>query len=501
MIDEQVVVIGAGISGLTAAALLAKAGVPVTLLEAHHQPGGCAGTFRRGKYLFDVGATQVAGLEDDGIHKRLFSYLQLPLPEAKVLDPACLVDLADGSVPISLWHDPQKWKEERHRQFPGTEGFWELCAALHKSNWAFAGRDPVLPPRNLWDLLELVKAIRLPNLSSGLLSTLTVKDLLSLSGCDQDLRLRKFLDMQLQLYSQQPSDRTAALYGATVLQMAQAPLGLWHLEGSMQKLSDLLIQSLHRDCVQIRFCHRVIGLEHDIQKRSWEVLVRGPSGKLLKMNAKDVVCSLPPQCLLELISSGSHLPKSYRRCLENLPTPSGALVFYGVVSRNMLPDQCPCHYQLALPNFKSLFISISVDGDGRAPVGEATVVASAFTDINSWKFLSETDYQNRKQAVFENILQALSDWFQFAPSEWLHKELSTPRSFARWTGRPDGIVGGLGQYPMRFGLLGLASRTPMNGLWLCGDSIHPGEGTAGVSQSALMACRQLLASRNQRLKI
>ncbi|MFS6819497.1 FAD-dependent oxidoreductase [Synechococcus lacustris Tous-12m] len=57
------VVVGAGIAGLTAAALAAKAGSRVLLLEAHNQTGGCAGTFRRGPFTFDVGATQVAGLE------------------------------------------------------------------------------------------------------------------------------------------------------------------------------------------------------------------------------------------------------------------------------------------------------------------------------------------------------------------------------------------------------------------------------------------------------
>ena len=83
----------------------------------------------------------------------------------------------------------------------------------------------------------------------------------------------------------------------------------------------------------------------------------------------------------------------------------------------------------------------------------------------------------------------------------MHLELATPRGFAGWTGRPRGMVGGLGQHPSRFGPFGLAGRSPMSGLWLCGDSFHPGEGTAGVSLSALNACRQLVAERGGELQL
>ena len=101
----------------------------------------------------------------------------------------------------------------------------------------------------------------------------------------------------------------------------------------------------------------------------------------------------------------------------------------------------------------------------------------------------------------QKILKALHSAVNIHPDEWLHTELATPRSFAKWTGRPQGIVGGLGQKPTTFGPFGLSSRPPVKGLWLCGDSIYPGEGTAGVTQSALMACRQLMASRGHYFKL
>jgi len=89
----------------------------------------------------------------------------------------------------------------------------------------------------------------------------------------------------------------------------------------------------------------------------------------------------------------------------------------------------------------------------------------------------------------------LESQFDIDPENWLHRELATPLGFEKWTNSPNGIVGGLGQNPDIFGLFGLSSRTPFEGLWLCGDSIYPGEGTAGVSQSALMVSRQILASK------
>ncbi len=46
------VIIGSGVAGLTAGALLARAGASVCLLEAHEHPGGCAHSFPMGRYTF-----------------------------------------------------------------------------------------------------------------------------------------------------------------------------------------------------------------------------------------------------------------------------------------------------------------------------------------------------------------------------------------------------------------------------------------------------------------
>ncbi|MEL6383956.1 MAG: FAD-dependent oxidoreductase, partial [Cyanobacteria bacterium J06626_18] len=65
--EKRVVVIGAGIGGLTAASLLARRGYSVMAFDQAYVPGGCASTFKRRGFTFDVGATQVAGLEPGGV--------------------------------------------------------------------------------------------------------------------------------------------------------------------------------------------------------------------------------------------------------------------------------------------------------------------------------------------------------------------------------------------------------------------------------------------------
>jgi len=53
---KRVVIIGAGLGGLTAGALLAKEEYKVTILEQHSVVGGCATTFKRkGGYTCEVG--------------------------------------------------------------------------------------------------------------------------------------------------------------------------------------------------------------------------------------------------------------------------------------------------------------------------------------------------------------------------------------------------------------------------------------------------------------
>jgi len=62
----DVIVIGAGMGGLTAAALLAKKGFKTLLLEKEDQVGGYAVSFKRQGFLFDATGAFVGGCHEGG---------------------------------------------------------------------------------------------------------------------------------------------------------------------------------------------------------------------------------------------------------------------------------------------------------------------------------------------------------------------------------------------------------------------------------------------------
>jgi C-3',4' desaturase CrtD len=498
--NQKVIVVGAGIGGLTTAALLAKRGYDVIVYDLAAVVGGCASTFKRRGFTFDVGATQVAGLEAGGIHDRIFRELEIELPDATFCDPACAVFLPNETEPINVWRDRQQWQQERQRQFPDSEPFWQFLEDLFWRSWRFQGRDPILPPRNLWDAWQLVKALRLDTLATVPYTFATVGDALRGFGLDGDRRLRTFLDLQLKLYSQVNAEETALLYAATALAVSQTPLGLYHLQGSMQVLSDRLLASIARDGGKVLMQHQVVSIQREKGRGKRGKVSVGVknlrSGDMFADTANHVVANVTVNDLVRLL--GAQVPLGYAHRVQQLKPASVAFVVYLGVDRAAIPADCPPHLQFleAYPadapmQPHSLFVSVSKEGDGRAPTGKATIIASEFTDAAVW--YGDEDYAALKQRFTERAIAQLSQYFHLNEQTMIHVESATPQTFARYTGRDRGIVGGVGMRVSTFGPFGFANRTPLPNIWLVGDSTHPGEGTAGVSYSALTVVRQITA--------
>jgi C-3',4' desaturase CrtD len=220
------------------------------------------------------------------------------------------------------------------------------------------------------------------------------------------------------------------------------------------------------------------------------------TGEISTQAADHVVANVTVQNLVELL--GENAPRGYQRRVAKLPPASGAFVIYLGVLDSAIPAGCPPHLQFMydadgpIGENNSLFVSVSHPGDGRAPVGKATIIASSFVDPQAW--WCDESYLELKQKYTQEAIARLAEYFDLNPETIICVEVATPRTFANYTNRYQGIVGGIGQRISTFGPFGFAQRTPIKRLWLVGDSTHPGEGTAGVSYSALTVVKQIAAA-------
>ena len=69
----DVIVIGAGLGGLTAASLLAKRGLTVLMIDQQNKPGGSCTSFKREDVVYDVGTAMIYGFGEKGF--RPFGFL------------------------------------------------------------------------------------------------------------------------------------------------------------------------------------------------------------------------------------------------------------------------------------------------------------------------------------------------------------------------------------------------------------------------------------------
>ena len=113
----DVLVIGAGLSGLTAASLLAKRGLRVAVADPNYMPGGSCGAFKRNGVTFDQGAAMLYGFGERGFnaHRFVFSCLEEPID---VIKHDLLYCVNFEGHRIRFWPDLGMFADELAQVFP-----------------------------------------------------------------------------------------------------------------------------------------------------------------------------------------------------------------------------------------------------------------------------------------------------------------------------------------------------------------------------------------------
>ena len=489
---HDVAVIGAGVAGLTSAALFARDGADVVLIEAHDKPGGCAGYFnvpsKWGDFQFPVGATVALGLENGGLHREIFDLLNVrcaatPLDRLSVFLPDARVE---------LWHDNKKWKRERARLVgnrSGQELFWRLQEIIADAGWFALNRRPALPiqqPIDVWRNLNLVSPRLLVMLAA---LPFSVGELMTHLRVDRDRAFSALVNLQLLITTQSLSHRAPLSNGMAGLDLWRH--GAFHPTGGVGAIAKTLLEAFVGHGGQTRFSTRALKIER--VKDNWQIETDDGF-----VRARKIVANLPLANVPELVPA-ARVDSLIERASESW----GALTLYVALRDEIVPSDWPLHAQIltryaATPPYiragagDDAFLSLSPrDDEASAPRGWRTLNVSTHVRLRDWKNLSRDEYRAHKKEWRDKLLNAVRVALPNFDEGKGFVITGTPSTWLRYTRREDGSVGGAPLSRRNANLRALPSRIGLPDLRLVGDSTFPGQGTVACALSGFNAWRDL----------
>ncbi len=491
--SNHIIIIGAGIGGLTAAALLAQAGYKVTVLEAQTYAGGCAGTFTHQGYRFDAGATVVGGFQHNGPHDLIAKQLNIKWP-VQPYEPAWVVHLPEREIALS------RDNEAVLQAFPESVNFWKAQSQIADLGWSMAGQGLPWPPTSLAELSQLARIglIHFPNdLLLLPLALQTTYQWIEQYGLARHSDFVRFLDAQLLISAQTTSQYSNALYSAIALDLARQ--GVYHVHGGIGGIADTLVAKIRELGGDILFRQRVSGVQIENGKVTGVRVKHGRhSSKTEFLPCDFLIANLTPQSL-EILLTDESPPKLLKG--DSTSAGWGAFVLHLGVEASRLPQNLADHHQIiatrngALGEGRSLFISLSPTWDTtRAPPSHRAVTVTTHTQVQLWwDAMSEGEdvYEARKQIYAQMMLSQIERVMPGFHASIRLILAGSPLTYHFYTGRHMGMVGGFPQISL------FRARSPHTGIRnmrLVGDSIFPGQSTAGVTLGAIRVMKDVIRS-------
>lgn len=487
----DLVVIGSGIGGLTTAALCAKQGMKVLVLEANWLPGGCCSSYPRKDFIFDAGATTLMGFDEGQPLYLLSKVLNLKLEKWKIETPMEIhIDgkqIVKGNNNLSeqsegaVFGDVEKQKK-----------FWKLAEKVSAFAWKASSKNLNFPPANLWDWITLPVNNSIADLPFLKYAFYSVKDIIAKVGLSQNLPFCRFIDEQLMITAQNTAENTSFLFGAPALCYTSS--FNYYLPGGMIKMTEAIIDVLKNSGGEILLRKKVTTIVQS--KECFSVTTEGGNS----YKAKKVVSNIP-LWNLPAITEGNL--KKYTMALSDKFNHYWGAYTLGIAVKDSFPIDQVLHTQIILPegvkipfcNSTSFFVSLSHPSDRqRTPIGARTIAISTHAEHpKEWFTISKEEAEKRKLEINEFILSILEKEFTgFDRNDILFFTASNPHAWQKWTFRQHGTVGGIPQDIKKSFFSWPGAHTPVKGFYMCGDTVYPGQGIPGVALGGIIAANRIL---------
>jgi phytoene desaturase len=479
-VDFDVIVIGAGVGGLTCGALLAQRGLKVLVAEKNRKVGGCCTSFRRKGFTFDVSVQSIGECHKGGRIWRLLDRLDL-LEKIQFirLEPAREYHFPDRR--IRQYSDLDSHIGHLSSQFPGeSKGIREVYSTFGR---LFTETSEMPPSLDWFD----TKAFRSRYPLYSRWRDKTLQDLLD--QCIVDPRLKTILSVRSS-YALMPP-QWISLVAMSSLEMSYFEGGVYCVKGSVETFPRLLMEKVIQLGGQVLTNHKVTRILVEGKKAFGIRTNKGTdyTGRAVVSNCDATLtfCELVDKGVLShrFLSRLRGMKPSFSYYIsylgiegtldEELACANNEIFFdydllreYDALSKNQLPSD-PSFYLLA-PSL------VNPDHAGKGLSTLCLSLKVPYAHSRAWGHDLRTD-------LSQNLLDRASELIPNLRDRVVVMTDSTPMTIERMTNNRWGAAYGWAQYPRQAGIYRLNRITPIEDLYLTGHWTAPGGGISAVAAS------------------
>lgn len=444
------VVIGAGNAGLTAATALQRGGSRTLLLERHNIPGGCATSFVRGDFEFEVALHQLSGL---GTKDKPFVMRQL-FDKLGVLDKVEFVQEHDlyrlvvpGELDVTL---PASWSGLRNLlqgMFPAESeaiaDFLLVCERVTLESFM------TLPKARKANSEAALQSLCPYYVQYGFRSARDVLD-----EFFSDAKLKNVLATYWLYLGVPPS--MLPFPDLAVMLYAYAVFKPWHIKGGSQAMSTALVESFLEAGGEVRFnC----GVEKILTEDGRVCAVRLEGGERVSCaavvsNASPLITfnelldlGRPPQAIQQDFKSRRMGTSAFVIYLgldctpQELGVTAASSFIYETLDEELIHDrmgtlQTPLGGMLTCYNFED---------PSAAPPGKSQVMLVCLQYGDVWKSVAPEDYARTKYEFAEKLIALIEKVYPKVRQYIEEVEVATPLTMMRYLNSPGGAIYGFQQ--------------------------------------------------------
>ncbi|MBN1279933.1 MAG: NAD(P)/FAD-dependent oxidoreductase [Chlorobium sp.] len=490
----NVVVIGAGIGGLTAAALLQERGINTVVFEKNDYPGGSCASFSRNGYTFDAGASVFYGFSDNdrsgtlNLHTRIFRKLGVVVET--VPDPVQIHYHLPKGFSIEASFDRQQFLASLAMRFPeekdGIEKFYRELEDVYEILSS-------LPAGSLEDVAHLASVGGRYPLKTVMLALKTFRSMgKTARRYIRNEELLRFIDIESYSWAVQDALSTP-LVNAGICLADRHHGGINYPLGGSGKIPEALCRGLEKFGGNVHYRSEVkeIVVENGEAKG-----VRLSNGEIV--HAQAVITNATVWDTFNRMIPGSRYRVSEDRFLR---APSWFQMFLGIDAR-VIPAGFNVHHILVddWKTYDSLggtiyFSAPTILDPSLAPQGKHIIHAFVTSETTEWEchVRGSAAYRDAKQRYADSLISRTEKILPGLAEAVELKILATPQTHERYLHRHKGSYGALLK-PGQNILQKPQNRTPVRNLFATGDSTFPGQGVIAVTYSGV-SCASLVARK------